>query len=399
MIGNSTDAYQILFPGPLNWELWLVKNGESILLSSKVAEDVLDFDLSIRAVRVLAQPTSHQVALPFVSSATDAGSLVQSAHLYVEKQGQGFDEKGIMVETVFGVAPATVARIDAPLSKLNRSGIAISTPDIIVPAATTMPLARNSIAIWKELDSVVVAFERDGKVIYYDKLGGAGSGFPDEVNRLMVQLEGGLLINKPELLNIWGEIPKGLFEQGLSVSIKYEPRPSPSRISGVHTMRPLWFREDEDLRRKRLGKKRLTIVVSVFIGILGFVSSILLLTRHFQIAELKRQIAVLKPEVDRIESIRERWDIVSTGVDPDASFLEVWMNIVNLQSISEIKIERLSINRTDLVIIGNAAGASSALGFIEELVNSDLFQDYTWDYQPPTMSSGGFASFEIKGVK
>jgi hypothetical protein len=125
----------------------------------------------------------------------------------------------------------------------------------------------------------------------------------------------------------------------------------------------------------------------------------LLLTRHFQIAELKRQIAVLNPEVDRIESIRERWDIVSTGVDPDASFLEVWMNIVNLQSISEIKIERLSINRTDLVIIGNAAGAPSALGFIEELVNSDLFQDYTWDYQPPTMSSGGFASFEIKGVK
>lgn len=399
MIGISTDDYQILFPGPLSWELWHVKNGESILLSSKVAEDVLDFDLSIRAIRVLAQPVSHQVAMPFVSSATDASSLVQSAHLYVEKQGQGFDEKGIMVETVFGSAPATIARIDAPLSKLNRSGIAISTPDVIVPAATMMPLGKNSIAIWKELENVVVAFERDGKVIYYDKLGGACNDFPDEVNRLMVQLEGGLLINKPEILSIWGEIPIGLFEHKLSLRVDYEPRPAPSRIFGINTMRPLWFRENEDLRRRQLKRRRGIIGLSLLLGISGFIISIFMLTRYFQIGELKRQMAVLKPEVERIESIRDRWEIVSTGVDPDASFLEVWMNIFNLQSIPKIKIESLSINRTEIAIIGNASGASEALGFIEELVNSDHFQEYAWDYQPPTMSSGGFASFEIKGIK
>jgi hypothetical protein len=399
MVGNSTDTYQILFPGALGWELWLVNAGESSLLSSQTAEESIDFDPTIRAIRVLAQPIAFQVALPFVSNATDFKTLVQSAHLHVEKQGQGFDEEGIMVEAVFGTPPSTVARIDAPLSKLNRSGLAISTPDIIVPAATTMPLRRNSIAIWNELGNAVFAFERNGTVIYYDKLGGSSAGFPDEVYRLMVQLEGSQLINKPEVLSLWGEIPRGLFESKLQLKTEYEQRPSPTQISGNNTLRPLWFREDV-LRRQSMGrKKRQRFWAVSVLGTLGFILSVFLLTKHFQIRNLKHQIAILKPGFDRIESIKTRWNEVSTGVDPDASFLEIWMNIFNLQSISSIKIESLNINRAEIAIIGNSAGASQALGFIEELTTSELFQTYAWEYQPPAMSAGGFATFEIKGIK
>jgi hypothetical protein len=399
MIGISTDAYQILFPGPLNWELWLVRNGESSLLSTGVAEGVLDFDPSLRVLRVLAQPTTFQVAMPFVSSAMDSATLVQSAQLHVEKQGHGFDDLGIMVETIYGSPPRTVARIDAPYAKLNRSGVAISTPDVIVPAATTMPLRKNSIAIWNELGNAVVAFERDGAVIYYDKLGGAVGDFPDEIHRMIMQLEGGRLINPPELLCIWGDNPGWKFDDKFHIATSCEPRPSPTCVTGVSTLRPLWYREDELRRRVNGRKKRRLLASALILGLCVFATSVYLLTRLIQVSDLNRQIELLTPEVARIESIRSRWNEVAPGIDPDSSILETWMHIFNLKSISGIKIENLSINGSEIVILGNSTVASLALEFIEELVSSDTFNAYHWEYSPPEMSSGGYARFEIKGVK
>jgi hypothetical protein len=304
-----------------------------------------------------------------------------------------------MVEAVFGTPPNTVARIDAPLSKLNQSGIAISTPDIIVPAAVILPLKKNSIAIWNELGNTVVAFERDGTVIYYDKLAGSGAGLADEVYRLIAQLGGDRLINRPEVLSIWSEVPKEFFEAKLQLNAENDSRPPPTRVSANHTLRPFWYREDEIRRNSKIRKKRRSLAVVTFLGVVGFVLSVFFLTRYFQVQSLKTQIAAIKPQVDRIESIKAQWNEVSTGVDPDASFLETWMDIFNLHSISSIKIEKLNITRKEVGIIGNAAGASQALEFIEELTSSQLFQAYTWEYQPPEMSAGGFATFEIKGIK
>jgi hypothetical protein len=224
---NPTEAYQILFPGPAGWELWFVKGGEAQLLSSGSGEEVLQFDASLRAIRVLAQPTAHQVALLFSSHAADPQTLAQSAQLYAEKQGQAIDHEGIMVEAVVGSPPKTVARIDAPLSKFNQSGITVLMPDLIVPAATMLPLTRNSIAIWIELGTLIVAFEGAGKVIYYDKLGGTGPGLADEVHRLALQLEGTRLIERPQVLSLWADLPPGFFEEKLQVKAEIAPRPSP----------------------------------------------------------------------------------------------------------------------------------------------------------------------------
>lgn len=395
---NPTEAYQILFPGPAGWELWFVKGGEAQLLSSGSGEEVLEFDASLRAIRVLAQPTAHQVALLFSSHAADSQTLAQSAQLYAEKQGQAIDHEGIMVEAVLGSPPKTVARIDAPLSKFNQSGITVLMPDLIVPAATMLPLTRNSIAIWIELGTLIVAFEGAGKVIYYDKLGGTGPGLADEVHRLALQLEGTRLIERPQVLSLWADLPPGFFEEKLQVKAEIAPRPSPLLMSGHNTLQPLWFREGQDRTKAGIRKKRQVLVASIVLGIVGFICAVIFLTQFFQVKELQGQIAAIRPQVDRIEAIRARWKEVSTGVDPDASLLETWMNLFNLQSIVSIKIEKLEITRMEITVTGNASGSSQALGFIEELTSGPSFQGYTWEYQPPQVGPSGVATFEIKGI-
>lgn len=422
MLEHSTEAYQILFPGPAGWELWFAKEGEAELLSSGSGEEFLDFDPSLRGTRVLAQPTARLVALLFSSHATDAQSFVESAQLHAEKEGQAIDHEGIMVEAVLGVPPKTIARIDAPLTKFNQSGRTGSLPDLIVPAATTLPLARNSVAIWCELGTLLIAFERHGRVIYYDKLSGPGPGIVDEVHRLALQLEGSHLIEKPETLLIWEELPlvtfheghpEGIpletlgpfaelfrhrFEEKLQVRVEVAPRPAPLRVAGGHTLRPLWFRERQVERNAEIRKRRRVVVASIVLGIVGFVASVIFLTHYFQVRELQSQISAIRPRVDRIEAIRARWTEVATGVDPDASLLETWMNLFNLPGIASIKVEKLNISRTEISITGNAAGTSQVLGFIEELTSGEPFTGYTWEYPPPQVNAGGVATFEIKGI-
>ncbi|MDF1852300.1 MAG: hypothetical protein P1U85_15785 [Verrucomicrobiales bacterium] len=86
-------------------------------------------------------------------------------------------------------------------------------------------------------------------------------------------------------------------------------------------------------------------------------------------------------------------------MDPDSSFLEVWMNIFSLESIASVKIERMRISRAEIELMGNAEEASQALEFIEELSTSDMFQGYAWEFHPPNIAAGGAATFEIKGGK
>lgn len=399
MGGNSIDVYEIIFPGADAWEHWLFRDGEASLTSKTPAGESLDFDPSIRSLRVFAQPSTYQISLPFASNAADPGSLVQSAHLHVEKQGSSYDQEGIMVEAIFGQPPNTVARIDVPLTKHGRSGQTTSLPDLVVPAATLLPLERNSITIWNELGNAIVAFERDGKVVYYDRLGSRDSNLVDEVYHLMTQLSGVGLIHSPERLSLWGDIPKGLFERKIQLPAEYGPRPAPGKLPGRNTLSPLWFRQGRSLRVSQHRDKRRVLVLLSVLGIVGFILAIVFLIRFAQVKSLRNQIALIKPTVDRIESIRSRWDEVATGVDPDSSFLEIWKDIFSLQHISSIKVEHLIINRSEIQITGNAASASQALDFIDEITTSDLFNSYDWEYQPPVMTAGGLATFDIKGSR
>jgi hypothetical protein len=145
-------------------------------------------------------------------------------------------------------------------------------------------------------------------------------------------------------------------------------------------------------------KRRRVVVASIVLGIVGFVASVIFLTHYFQVRELQSQISAIRPRVDRIEAIRARWTEVATGVDPDASLLETWMNLFNLPGIASIKVEKLNISRTEITITGNAAGTSQVLGFIEELTSGEPFTGYTWEYPPPQVNADGVATFEIKGI-
>ncbi|MDF1816001.1 MAG: hypothetical protein P1V20_27620 [Verrucomicrobiales bacterium] len=385
---------QILFPGAESWELWCRERGQISKVSTFGPDETPGFQIGKKSIRILALPVSHQVAFPFLSNAMDSDGLVQTARMHIERQGAGFDSEGILVEPVFGDPPNTVARIDAPVQKMNYEPNG-SLPDIVVPAATILPLPKRSIAIWEELGDSVIAFEKNGKTIYYDKLS-KGRSTGAELNRLQYQLLGGNLIDMPESLSIWGErFREELQAHPLFAGI--DERPAPANVCRDYSMKPAWFRNEAVRIEQKDRKTKRNILVSVFAVCLVVVGAAALTVNFIEMRKLNKELAKLAPSAARISTIKGRWEEIATAVDPGQSYLETWRSIFSLPAINGVEITKLDISREGIEIIGKSKNPKLALKFIDDVRNHSDLSEFEWEYKPPEIDRTGTAEFELKG--
>lgn len=396
MSSNSNYDCQIWFPGPACWELWVSEKGHVEKRAERAPGETLDFDPRANGTRVLALPTSHQVAFPFLSNAMDFTSLQQTAQLHIERQGPGFDADGIMVEPVTGDPPKTIARIDSPLQKANNE-FDCDLPELIVPAPAIVPLKRNSASIWQELGDTVVAFERNGKTIFYDKLSG-GESIVDELNRLQFQLMTEGLILETERLSVWDERYLRPFENH-ELFFGLDSRPAPFLQSLNYSMKPLWFREETARKEALLRKKRVSLLVTLGVCALAVSGFLLLVINVLAVNKLKGELAVLEPEANRVTAIQSRWAEVETAVDPEKSYLETWRNLFSLQGIRGVEISKIDIGREGIELQGSSGSAKLALKFIEDVTGNTDLATYNWEYNPPEIDRDGAAKFELKGLR
>ncbi|MDF1816136.1 MAG: hypothetical protein P1V20_28300 [Verrucomicrobiales bacterium] len=390
---------QIWFPGPDGWELWLIENGGVGMIKRRSVGQELEFEPSAKSLRVLALPATHTVAFPFVSNALDGEDLAQTARMYVERQGSGFDAAGVMLEPVFGEPPGTVVRVDAPLVKRNQECGCNLVPHIVVPAATLLPLPAKSVAVWRELGNFVAAFERDGKTMFYDLLTEKGPSVMAELDRIEFQLMSDGLIASPERLVVWSAELDSCFAGGYSKLVIPTERPAPRLLHTGNTLRPQWYRAEAERVADSKKRKRRKWFVSTGVGFAVVLLLISLMVNQFRVKEMEREIDKLAPVVERVKAMKSKWSEVATGVDPDASCLEVWMNVFSLPGIGVVQIDRFGISRDKIEITGTAKSASHALQFIDEIMTKQDLSGYQWVNQPPGIKKDGSAKFEIQGIR
>ncbi len=397
----SIEPYQVWFPGELVWELWFVDEAKGARIVDTCADSrSLGFRRGCKR-RVLALPTIEHSAYPFVSGAFGETRLLKGALTHMEILKVDGDIQGIGVQPVSGVPPRTLCRIDLPVAGRRMTEFSAELcPETIVPAASLIPIPPNGIAIWTELRNTVVGVEKNGGTIYYELLKGRSNvEYARQVRNLLPKLRHEKICVQKPSLHLWNQFDPILFNDVVGLEIVPGVRPAPSNKKASIGIRPRRYREMEAERRARKKTRMKSWIVGSVIAMVVFTMMAALEFALIQTTNQKGKISEMLPEANRLQFIKDQWEEMSPVIDPSASLLEIWRHISALQSVGDVRIKEMAIERNTIKLVGEAADNKLVLRYMDELSRSASMASYSWDFSEPEVLRDGTTLFVFKGFK
>ncbi|MDF1816628.1 MAG: hypothetical protein P1V20_30780 [Verrucomicrobiales bacterium] len=401
MSNLKSQPYQVWFPGEMVWELWFVDQRKRARLIDTCEDSrLLKFRRGIRK-RVLALPAGSQTPLAFTSTAFGESKLLKGAVQFVEKEGLECDLEGIGVQPVCGYPPNTLARVDAPLSGLRPTVYSEKLcPDLIVPAATLLPVPGNDLAIWTEMGKKVLAVEKGGGIIYYRELAGQrNADCAREIRKILPFLKETGVIHKSSALHVWCRNGFDVYKNILTIDVNAGYRTDPVNLRPSLGMRPALFRENDASRLAKKKKRLKRTAVSTITALITFLIAGGYTYSTSEIAKHRERISDLRPEAESLDLIKSQWEEMAPAVDRNASVLETWRNLFAMPGAADVDIRRMAIAKDKVELSCTAKNVTAAFRFIDELAMTAQLGSFSWDYTTPETLKNGTTLFELKGFK
>ncbi len=399
----KTDINQkrsIWFPGESSWEQWFVVPGREPQLIGGASAADRSFALNARGRRFLALPVSSVVALPLLSNATDTDGLEATARMQAERSGIAADLEGVGFEVLTGTPRNTLLRVDAPVQG-SHVWEGVVFPDQVCASAAMLPWTGDTVAVWRELGKLVVAFTRNGRLIYFDQLSvsGVGAECGNEIQRLLFQLNCQGIELRPEVLDLWtaGGDP-AVLQNSTGLAVRQGKRPAPI-AQNRSSMTPGWLRQHQLVSaRRKVIRKRLSVMAAAAMMVVGALTAMGVVESIRQ-RQLLEQIGELSPIASRVENMKAQWLEVAPAVDRDATPLEVLKALQSTPGASGVNLSRVEIDEEKVVIEGESPTTKAAFQFLDEISISEAVAEYGWEFDQPEIQANGAATFKLEGVK
>lgn len=261
-------------------------------------------------------------------------------------------------------------------------------------------------SLWLEHGRFVLGLFVGGIPALVQVLGGKpelGKALASEVNLILLGLKGEHLFEQTppaELALFLGETdPERLaeFRAALSLPVRVESPLPPAK--GEARPRLLPAEVSRHRRRRRAVARNLALLA---IGLVAYAVAGVWIWKEAQatkreIASLEHRIAIVQPDVERVQLAEERWRALEPAFDKDLFPVVQLSRITSALPGSGVVLRQYRTTGRQIRLRGQARDVQLANRLLEDLQSMDGFGRYEWRMPNPKVERNNTATFEIEG--
>lgn len=272
-------------------------------------------------------------------------------------------------------------------------------------SASCLPLAPDSITLWKEEGVWVAAVTRGEKLIHFQALSSPepSGAMALEIWTMLASLEAGEMISDVQRVHLFyeGTRPElGDWPSQGWLPVEVSELPPPVRPPAPLACIPLSVR-DAQLEKKAVRRRR-NIVLAAAAAYL-----VLVLLLVGSLAWMQMRARLLQSEIDRdagdvaaVHAAMNRWDSLRAALDRSRYPLEILYQMVRFLPEDGVRIISFSMNTDRVSVAGEASNISQAQKFQEDVSkNRELAELYKWETPQPKLIGTGSARFQVDGTR
>ncbi len=286
--------------------------------------------------------------------------------------------------------------------------------DLIVPSASgydlsasLRPVPQGGACLWREHGRLVLGLYADGEILHLQVLSSSthvDAAAGSEVSLILMSLAGDPVLGSrlPSSIQVSTGSSSQDDREGFAKAVQIQVVEASGEMEAstkVSFRSRLLPADVTRARRRSATKKRLIIGLSVALVAYLVVASWLWVRSQRtadQIVSLEKQIAILEPDVTRIQQVEQRWNKL------EPAFEKAWFPLVQLSQItsalpgSGVVIREFRTERQVIRIEGQAKDVQLANRLLEDLQGMTEFSDYEWDMPNPKVEKNNTATFRIE---
>lgn len=272
-------------------------------------------------------------------------------------------------------------------------------------SASCLPLAPDSITVWKEEGVWVAAVTRGEKLIHFQALSSSepSGAMALESWTMLASLEAGEMISGVHGVHLLHEGARpdlGDWPSEGWLPVEVSEFPPPIRPSEPLACIPLPVRAAQ--LEKKAARQRRNIALA---GAAVYLALVLLLVGN--LVWMHMRVRLLKSEIDRdaadvaaVHAAMNRWDSLRAALDRSRYPLEILYQMVRFLPKDGVRLVSFNMNTDRVSIAGEASQLQQAQKFQEDVGKSpELAEIYKWDTPQPKLIGTGSARFQVDGVR
>lgn len=399
---KSQAPLHLLRPWGEQWQLWKRVRANAPWALAKSGDLAT---LRPPAGTLCAVPARLVVAVPFWLESAGGEADLEMARLEIEMKG---------------LASSDRLEHDVSLDFLERNESQTLTLGKVFPpdlpglekiddasyeaSPTLLVLSDHTLHLWRELDDLVAAMMRQGRLVCWETMHWTRNAREIEVwlGCLTQQLKAELHLESPlrlkEWVGIFEEAPEGFQrEPVLSEADRIEGPAIATDFPG--NWRPLPARLAAQTRQQKVFLIRVLAAAACLVFLLASLAVSSLLRTQWKIRNADAALASLEQEVAPLRSAAGRWNRMESAVDQRLFPLEVLHTVVQSMGSTGVRLTVFEISSDKVLVEGEASNVSAATEFYKTLQDNRETAALSWEMPPPSLQANSSARFIINGER
>lgn len=260
--------------------------------------------------------------------------------------------------------------------------------------------------LWREAGRLVLGVFSNGIPVHVQVLSGKpeiNKASGQEVNLVLLGLRGESFFEreapKELLLSLDGIDEPGLiaFRSAVSMPVRCEPLRLPSHAHARDRLLPPEVLRYRSRRRAGVRNLALLAVGLIVYSVLGVWIWKEAKATEREIESLERRLAIIQPDVERVQLAEERWRSLEPAFEKDLFPVLQLSRITSALPGSGVVVREYRTTNRDIRIRGQARDVQLANRLLEDLQGMDGFERYEWSMPNPRVERNNTATFEIQG--
>lgn len=398
---SKKDEVRLLFPGETSWERWgLQPRGVSSL---KGTGSLAELSTRSEVRSCLAIPLHQTVIVPIWLSTTDASLMRDMVLLQLERRGFTGERAEITFEYQILRQESDRTLLAVYLLPETFPGeLCFAKISDYRPATDFWTLPLNQLLVWKELDSLVLAFTSGEGVVYAQssQTNTLHPSFIHEAHCASLLLESENVLPALRGITVFGDFTQEETENlgtALHLPLQHLERPQPILPKNPRRLIPTPVRLAQQQRKQSQRNRKFQaaavgfylILVCAILGQLAWLSR--------QKSTLNQKLAGQRAEVENIQSTFRRWQALEPVVLPEMYPIEMLYRCTRLLPEEGVRLLTYEQDGARINFTGEAKSAPAAFQFAEALKKSPEVDAYSWEMPAPDLLPNDSARFIIEG--
>jgi|MDTC01.1.fsa_nt_gb hypothetical protein len=406
MSNKSSNAEVVLcYPGETSWELWSNGGKGATLYHDSSSKSQAESPMAFKGVTHYAFPVTSALCSPFWAASEDDSLLPDIVEMRLETQsikpnsglGQHYDFTALDRDENRTLLQPIMLPDGKPV-ELPKGDV-----EVFDISPNFLPLPRNHLVIWRELERWVAVATRKGQPAYFQALNSDAINEEAvlELKCLLLQLHSQGVIEELAGIVVWtrdlSEEGRQRMEEELEMSVLSEERPHPLLPEEPLELLP----SDVAAHRKTAAKRqkiRNWISAAALLYLLAVVGlGVNYFLKQRQVENLEASAQKLRKDVGWIEPTASRWNSLEDSYSVERFPIELLYRVLQEVPDRGIRLLDIDINGDRILLKAEATNRNLANRFVSDVKGNKTLEDYEWDHPPYKMDKSGIVTLELKG--